>query len=105
MSDRRCSPCCTLLDDAHTEDYNIIHPLSATVSRARTLKAEYLLGLRPQVNASVFDSTGGTLTWITAGRYAGYLSPPSMPHPDDHDVTGQSAFDELVATVRIWSGE
>lgn len=23
-----------------------------------------------------------------------------MPHPDDHDLTGQSAFNELVATVR-----
>lgn len=75
-------------------------PLYASVAYARTLKAEYLLGLRPQINGSIFDSTGGTLTWITAGRHAGYLSGPSMPHPHDHDLTGQSAFNELVATVR-----
>lgn len=59
-----------------------------------------MLGLQPQVNGSIFDSTGGTLTWITAGRYVGHLSAPSMPHPDDNDVTGHIAFNDLVTTVR-----
>lgn len=63
------------------------------------LKAEYLLGLRSQKDGSIFDSTGGTLTWIAAGRYEGYLSAPSLPHPSEVDVTGESAFNGLVATV------
>ncbi|CAM9090652.1 unnamed protein product, partial [Laminaria digitata] len=66
------------------------------------VEAEYLLGLQPQVNGSIFDSTGGTLTWITAGRYVGHLSAPSMPHPDDDDVTGHIAFNDLVTTVCTW---
>lgn len=58
-----------------------------------------MLGLRSQKNGSIFDGTGGTLTWIAAGRYGGYLSAPSMPHPSDNDLTGESSFNQLVATV------
>lgn len=66
------------------------------------LKAEYLLGLRSQTDGSIFDSTGGTLTWIAAGRYGGYLNAPSLPHPSEVDVTGETAFNGLVATVCCW---
>lgn len=65
------------------------------------LQAEYLLGLRSPTDGSIFDSSGGMLKWITAGRYEGYLSAPSLPHPSEVDLTGESAFDDLVATVRI----
>lgn len=39
------------------------------------------------------------MKWIAAGRYSGHLSGPSLPHPSDVDVTGESAFNGLVATV------
>lgn len=57
------------------------------------------MGLRSPTTGSIFDDTGGTLAWIAAGRYGGHLSAPTMPHPDDADLTGESAFTELVATV------
>lgn len=65
------------------------------------LQAEHLLGLRSQTDGSIFDSSGGMLKWIEAGRYEGYLSAPSLPHPSEVDLTGESAFDDLVATVRM----
>lgn len=71
------------------------HSVSLTLGS----QAEFLLGLRSPTNGSIFDDTGGTFVWIAAGRYGGYLSAPSMPHPDDDDLTGESAFAELVATV------
>lgn len=70
------------------------------VSHAHVVfQAEYLLGLRSPTTGSIFDDTGGTLVWIAAGRYGGHLSAPTMPHPDDADLTGESAFTELVAMV------
>ncbi|CBJ26590.1 hypothetical protein Esi_0035_0090 [Ectocarpus siliculosus] len=65
-------------------------------------EAEHLLGLRSQTDGSIFDSSGGMLKWIAAGRYEGYLSAPSLPHPSEVDLTGESAFDDLVATVCTW---
>ncbi|CAM9155381.1 unnamed protein product [Ectocarpus sp. 13 AM-2016] len=65
-------------------------------------EAEHLLGLRSPTNGSIFDSSGGTLKWIAAGRYEGYLSAPSLPHPSEVDLTGESAFNDLVATVCTW---
>ncbi|CAN0573605.1 unnamed protein product, partial [Ectocarpus sp. 12 AP-2014] len=65
-------------------------------------EAEHLLGLRSPTDGSIFDSSGGMLKWIAAGRYEGYLSAPSLPHPSEVDLTGESAFDDLVATVCTW---
>lgn len=72
-------------------------PMSSTL---KPWKAEHLLGLRTQTDGCIFDSTGGTLKWIAAGRYSGFLSGPSLPHPSEVDITGESAFNDLVATVR-----
>lgn len=69
------------------------------MSNPWVIKAEYLLGLRAQTDGSIFDSTRGMLTWIAAGRYGGYLSAPSLPHPSEVDLTGEIAFNSLVATV------
>lgn len=78
--------------------------VSLFVILTRRLKAEYLLGLRSPTNGSVFDETSGMLKWIAAGRYGGYLTAPSMPHPSETDLTGEEAFAALVATVgREWS--
>ncbi|CAM9257644.1 unnamed protein product [Scytosiphon promiscuus] len=65
-------------------------------------EAEHLLGLRSESNGCIFDSAGGTLKWIAAGRYSGHLSRPSLPHPSEVDLTGESAFNDLVATVCTW---
>lgn len=62
-------------------------------------KAEFLVGRRSPTVGSIFDRTGGILLWIAAGRYSGYLASPSMPHPDEGDITGQEAFEELVLIV------
>lgn len=60
---------------------------------------EYLVGLRSPTNSSIFDEGSGILKWIAAGRYKGYLTVPSMPHPSETDLTGEEAFTALVATV------
>lgn len=58
------------------------------------------MGLRSSTSGSIFDGCRGTLAWIAAGRYHGYITAPSMPHPGDTDVNGEVAFNERVTTVR-----
>ncbi|CAM9656283.1 unnamed protein product [Ascophyllum nodosum] len=65
-------------------------------------EAEFLVGHRSSTNGSIFDGGRGTLAWIAAGRYGGYLAAPSMPHPEDTDATGEIAFNERVTTVCTW---
>lgn len=57
------------------------------------------MGLGSSREGSIFEQHNGMLTWIAAARYDGYLLAPSMPHPEDTDITGQEAYTTLVATV------
>lgn len=74
--------------------------MKSSISTLTPIKAEFLVGLRSSTSGAIFDGGRGTLAWIAAGRYHGYIAAPSMPHSGDTDITGEVAFNERVATVR-----